>query len=151
MYKELTATEHDLWTEIYCNSSVEVLKAIVTANAAQPKELGKAYAYYELYNHSVGIVIRKAEKESITWESQYLSEMYIKELVCYRYLSKWTLNVPSEEQEIVETEWNEFYFRNKEEIDEYIENVHKGFLQVMKTYHDKYPGLKYCWFADKKE
>jgi 3-isopropylmalate dehydrogenase len=93
------------------------------------------------------ILVDNKQDTMIDWEENYLHECMIREIVCYRYMFKWTLGVSSEEDDAITKQWNEFHVRHKEEVDKYMQDVFLGFSKHMRSIHEKYTVLEHPVFT----
>lgn len=146
--REITKEERSHWSVVLGESFLVVLSQIVKANLTDPVSMGKHYAALVLLNYSSDILVDNKQDNMIDWEENYLCMCMIREMVCYRYLSKWTLGVcSSEEDAAITKQWNEFHAQNKEEADKYMQDVCLGFSRYMRSIHEKYTDLEHPVFA----
>ena len=147
--REITKEERSHWVSVFGESFRNVLSQIVKANLTDPVNMGKMYAALVIMNYSNDILVDNKQDNMIDWEEIYLHECMIREMVCYRYLFKWTLGVSSEEDAAITKQWNEFRSRNNQEVDKFINDVSVGFMKYMSTVHTKYPDLEHPVFGSR--
>ena len=145
--REITKEERSCWVSVLGETFRDVLSQIVRANLTDPVNMGKMYATLVMLNYSSDILVDNKQNTKIDWEENYLHECMIREIVCYRYMFKWTLGVSSEEDDAITKQWNEFHVRHKEEVDKYIQDVCLGFSRHMCSIHEKYTILEHPVFA----
>ncbi len=145
--REITKEERSHWVSVLGETFRDILSQIVKANLTDPVKMGKMYAALVMMNYSSDILVDNKQESTIDWEENYLHECMIREMVCYRYLRKWTLGVSSEEDTDITKQWNEFQDRNKEEVDKCTQDVCLGFSRHMRSIHEKYPDLEHPVFT----
>lgn len=145
--REITKEERSHWSAVLGETFRDVLSQIVRANLTDPVNMGKMYASLVMLNYSSDILVDNKQNTTIDWEENYLHECMIREIVCYRYLFKWTLGVSSEENIDITKQWNEFHVNHKEEVDKYMQDVCLGFSRHMRYIHEKYTDLEYPVFT----
>ena len=145
--REITKEERSCWSSVLGETFRDVLSQIVRANLTDPVNMGKMYAALVMMNYSSDILVDNKQNNIINWEENYLHECMIREMVCYRYMFKWTLGVSSEDDTAITKQWNEFHVRHKEEVDKYMQDVCLGFARHMRSIHEKYTDLEHPVFT----
>ena len=145
--REITKEERNHWLSVLGESFRDVLSQIVRANLTNPVNMGKMYAAIVMMNYSSDIFVDNKQDNLIDWEENYFHECVIREMVCYRYLRKWTLGMSSEEATDITKQWNAFHNQSKEEVDKCIQDVCLGFSRHMRAIHEKYTDLEHPVFT----
>lgn len=146
--REITKEEQNHWRSVLGESFRDILSQIVKANLTDPVKMGKMYAALVMMNYSSDILVDNKQDNIIDWEENYCHECIIREMVCYRYLRKWTLGVRSSEEDTnITKQWNEFRNRNKEEVEKCMQDVCLGFARHMRSIHEKYTDLEHPVFT----
>lgn len=140
--KTISKEERSQWWSIIRETYPTVLKPIVKNNILDPENMGRQYAALVVLIYACEITVDNKQESMIGWEENYLHEIMMDEMVCYRYLLKWTLGHGDldklDEDNLIKKEWNDFYQRNKKEVDEYTKKVHLGFSKYMIQLRKKY-------------
>ena len=146
--KIISKEEHDSWIKVLGKSYPIVLEQIVRANLTNPMNMGRALAAYELSMYSAEITVDDKQEETIDSESHTFTAYMIREMICFKYLFKWTIGIDlsDEERKSNEKNWKEFYANHKEEVDKYYFEVHNGYMSYVKEVHNLYPDLEHPSF-----
>lgn len=146
--KEITKEERKQWVNVFGDTFPIVLSHLVKANLTDPVNLGKCYAALAMLTYSSDILVDNKQENIIDWEEYYLHECMINEIVCYRYLLKWTLgDIPADEQDSIEKEWKLFSLKYQTEVEKYRQDVFLGFSKYMRSLHEKYKDLEHPVFT----
>ena len=146
--REITKEERKQWTNVLGETFPMVLSCLVKANLTDPVNMGKMYAALVMLNYSSDILVDNKQENVIDWEENYLHEYIINEIVCYRYLFKWTLGVGTfDEKDSIEKEWKSFSLKYQTEVEKYRQDVFLGFSKYMRSLHEKYKDLEHPVFT----
>lgn len=146
--KEITKEERKHWVNVLGETFIVVLSHLVKANLTDPVNLGRCYAALVMLNYSSDVLVDNKQENMIDWEENYLHECMIKEIVCYRYLLKWTLgNGTADEKDSIEKEWKVFELKYQTEVEKYRSDVFLGFAKYMRSLHEKYKDLEHPVFS----
>lgn len=149
--KTISKEEREQWGSVIGETYPTVLESFVKNNILDPENMGRQYAALVMLTYACEITVDNKQENVINWEENYLHEIMMDQMVCYRYLLKWTLghgdpNKPDED-DLIKKEWNDFYQRNKKEVDEYTKKVHLGFSKYMIQLRKKYQLVEHPVFT----
>ena len=119
--------------EYVCMSEIKntILKQIVSANLDSYYEVGKHYAAFD-------ILVNREEWSSINWERNYVNDIYIRAMVCFSFFGFFPLKEDGVIDKELEEEFVEFYKKHKEEVDNSIKEVWRGYRDYIKYVNSKY-------------
>ena len=119
--------------EYVCMSEIKntILKQIVSANLDSDYEIGKHYAAFD-------ILVNREDWSSINWERNFVNDTYIKAMVCFPFIGFLPLKDDGSIDKELEEEFVEFYKKHKEEVDNSVKEIWRGYRDYIKYVNSKY-------------
>lgn len=96
---DLTKEELDTLSNAYSELFQALLRNIIAGYSDNPEKIGEIFAQWSLYEEFCSVLNKKKYTEVLGWECSYQTEMFLREITCFRFLCDWTLDNSKTEKE----------------------------------------------------